>query len=46
MGTQAQTRWWGTGMTVLMVRWAAGCAAVGSVVLGVGALALAYVDRL
>ena len=45
MGTQAQTRWWGTGMRVLMVRWAAGCAAVGSVVLGVGALALAYVDR-
>ena len=28
-----------------MVRWGAGCAAVGSVALGVGALALAYVDR-
>jgi signal transduction histidine kinase len=32
-------------MRVLTVRWAAGCAAVGSVVLGAGALALAYVDR-
>src|SRR2546421_11565388 len=28
-----------------MVRWVAGCAAVGAVALGVGALALAYVDR-
>jgi signal transduction histidine kinase len=32
-------------MRVLTVRWAAGCAAVASVALGVGALALAYVDR-
>ena len=32
-------------MRVLTVRWVAGCAAVGSVVLGAGALALAYVDR-
>jgi signal transduction histidine kinase len=32
-------------MRVLTVRWAASCAAVGSVVLGAGALALAYVDR-
>jgi signal transduction histidine kinase len=28
-----------------MVRWVAGCAALGSVALGAGALALAYVDR-
>src|SRR6266480_1712746 len=28
-----------------MVRWVAGCAAVGAVALGAGALALAYVDR-
>jgi signal transduction histidine kinase len=33
------------GMKVLTVRWAAGCAAVGSVALGTGALVLAYVDR-
>jgi signal transduction histidine kinase len=32
-------------MRVLTVRWVAGCAAVGSVALGAGALALAYVDR-
>ena len=32
-------------MRVLTVRWAAGCAALGSAVLGAGALALAYVDR-
>ena len=32
-------------MRVLTVRWAAGCAAVGSAALGTGALALAYVDR-
>ncbi|HEV8275844.1 MAG TPA: histidine kinase [Streptosporangiaceae bacterium] len=32
-------------MRVLTVRWVAGCAAVGSAVLGAGALALAYVDR-
>ena len=32
-------------MRVLTVRWAAGCAAVGSVALGTGALVLAYMDR-
>ena len=32
-------------MRVLTIRWAAGCAAVGSAVLGAGALSLAYVDR-
>jgi signal transduction histidine kinase len=32
-------------MRVVTVRWAAGCAAVGSAALGAGALALAYVDR-
>jgi signal transduction histidine kinase len=32
-------------MKALTVRWAAGCAAVGSAALGAGALALAYVDR-
>jgi signal transduction histidine kinase len=32
-------------MRVLTVRWAAGCAAVGSAALGAGALSLAYVDR-
>jgi signal transduction histidine kinase len=44
-GARGQTRWWGMGMRVPTVRWVAGCAAVGSVALGAGALALAYVDR-
>src|SRR5215813_14296996 len=35
----------GVEMKVLTVRWAAGCAAVGSSALGAGALALAYMDR-